>query len=170
MEPVEEAASVPETAAEEDLYGFENIAPETAPSFEPEPFEEPPLPEPEPQAAAEEPAGIETADIEVSTPELSEMHYDAASAANELGLPKDVVDELIQDFSDHANSARAVIEGAVDSADVNGWRQQAVEMKGIADNLRMNDIASALKTLEAAEDPLTAKTAADQLYGLIKQL
>jgi HPt (histidine-containing phosphotransfer) domain-containing protein len=163
IEPTEEATA-PEAATAEDLYEFENVVPETEAPFEPEPLEEAPsIPEPALTDTEETP-------VETAVPDLPEMNYDATSAANELGLPKDVVNELIEDFTDHAESAKTLIEDAIDSGNAAGWSQQALEMKGIADNLRMTDIASTLKTLEAADDPLTAKTATDELYGLIKQL
>ena len=98
------------------------------------------------------------------------MNYSAATAANELGLPQDVVEELINDFTDHARNIRSSIEDAVASDDQTRWRAEAIKMKGIADNLRMNEIATALSQLDSAADAASAKAALEQLYGRIEQL
>ena len=155
LPPMDESFETPAPAAipsqEEDLYGFETELPPM--DTEPETLESPEEPS-IPEAAAAVPP----------------MNYSAATAANELGLPQDVVEELINDFTDHARNIRSSIEDAVASDDQTRWRAEAIKMKGIADNLRMNEIATALSQLDSAADAASAKAALEQLYGRIEQL
>ncbi len=163
---------------------FKEPEPEFAPIDLPEPeipaFDLPePEPEPEPFETYAAPL-IEDEPFLEETPEavaesaaesvVAEMTYDSESAANELGLPQDVVKELIGDFIDHANSSKTGLEEAVATAQSTLWQAQAVQMKGIADNLRMTEIAVTLKALEAASDPTDAQSALDTLYAQIRQL
>ncbi len=96
--------------------------------------------------------------------------YDVAGVANELGLPADIVEDLKNDFIAHANLCRAQLDDAIDSVQPAQWRNQAIQLKGIADNLRMNDIAQLMQRLEAATDPLDARALTDQFYTLLAQL
>ena len=162
----------PAAMQEEDLYAFETVtATEDTPSFDeaPEPFlaDEPSFAEPEPALPAFDEAPVTPEEEAQAVPA---MHYDMESAANELGLPKEVVEELVNDFKAHANDAKISIETAIDNADATIWRNEAAQMKGIADNLRMGEIATALQELQSAADPQSAKAAADGLYSRIDQL
>ena len=176
----------------EALYGFEKEAPEppSAPEFTEKPtlFEEPELygetrefelPEmPEaPETVPSEPEAPETVLPEpepsgpvAEAPEETFPAYDIQSAASELGLPSDIVAELKEDFIDHANSCRERFEEAVGQADPTQWRNEAVQLKGIADNLRMNDIAMMMQELEATDDPLHARALVERFYRRITQL
>jgi len=97
-------------------------------------------------------------------------HYDATSAANELGLPVTIVEELKGDFVVHAKEIRPLLEEALKDGQSNIWRMQALQMKGVADNLRMNEISAVLKTLESANDAQNARTAVAELYAHVGQL
>ena len=143
--------------SDEDLYAFESV---------PEPEPETPMFGETAEPAWEEPAPAAGAELQPVPP----MHYDMESAANELGLSKEVVEELISDFTAHANEVKASIEEAIADGQERVWRSEAAQMKGIADNLRMGEIATALQELESATDPQNAKAAAESLYSRIDQL
>ena len=179
---VPEAPREPET--EEDLYAFEIT--ERAPTADTA-ATEPPAPEapafydfePAPQydetAEAELPesavGGMEPAmDIAPEPAAPTVPPYDVAGVASELGLPADIVEDLKNDFIVHANLCRAQLDDAIDSVQPAQWRNQAIQLKGIADNLRMNDIAQLMQRLEAATDPLDARALTDQFYTLLAQL
>ena len=175
-EPLPDA---PAATQDDDLYAFETVtATEDAPSFEaePEPFlaDESSFAEPEPALPAFEETEFKDSfsapEPEAEVHAVPAMHYDTENAANELGLPKEVVEELVSDFKAHANDAKISIETAIDNADASIWSNEAAQMKGIADNLRMGEIAAALQELQTAVDPQSAKAAADGLYSRIDQL
>lgn len=98
------------------------------------------------------------------------LHYDAQKASDELGLDLALIQELQQDFADDANRLRSEIEAAISSRQDDKWRKSASQLKGIADNLRMEEIASKLQILTQTNDPKQAEKAMDELYTYVDQL
>ncbi len=168
----EEASFEPEEKEADDLYSFDDAElPVSLPEEDEEEstVEETALPEldddpfagfndigemPAPEAASETPA----------------MEFDPVNAANEVGLPLDVVTELVGDFAAHAREVKSIIDDAVATGDAALWQHEADQMKGAADNLRMSEIAAELNRLAAAEDAESAAQATETLYGYIDQL
>ena len=94
------------------------------------------------------------------------LSFDKDRAADELGLDKVLVNELIDDFKSHSLSLRDKIDEAILINDENALNRYVFELKGISDNLRMTDISNALNDLKNGG----AKEALDKTYDLIGQL
>jgi len=163
--PEEEIAAfaAPEPAMEDDLYD-DLLSTSETPSFEEEavaPLEEelddnlyddllatPQTETFEEVAPVEEEIEIApVAEVEVPT-----LNFDVDRAANELGIPLDVVNEFVQDFKSQVASHQADFDMAISADDLQGVKKTATLLKGMSDNLRLNDISEVLKSLQQASD------------------
>lgn len=112
----------------------------------------------------------ETPAAEPETPPAPVLHYDAQKASDELGLDIGLIKELQQDFADDANQLKSELKAAVLSLQSDNWQNSASQLKGIADNLRMEQIASTLQVLTQTTDPEQAEKAMHKLYNYVDQL
>jgi ribosomal protein L12E/L44/L45/RPP1/RPP2/HPt (histidine-containing phosphotransfer) domain-containing protein len=101
---------------------------------------------------------------------VPELHYDAAQAAAEIGLPASLVEELTKDFVSDAEGVKADLTAAAEAVNVAEWQSIASTLKGAADNLRMTEVAEALRSLANANDEQKAKESVDMFYGYVTQL
>ena len=84
--------------------------------------------------------------------EIPSLNFDAQRAANELGIPEDVVNEFVQDFKEQINSHKVDFDNAIVAEDVQGVKKTATLLKGMSDNLRLNEISEVLKELQQTND------------------
>ena len=104
------------------------------------------------------------------TLEIPPLNFDAQRAANELGIPADIVNEFVQDFKEQVSSHQIDFNNAIAADDVAGVKKTATLLKGMSDNLRLNEISEVLKGLQqttdtntTAQDLATLQAYADQL-------
>lgn len=117
-------------------------------------------------------------DIQVKKEEINEnpvaklpkFHYDSQSAARELGMEKSFFDELLFDYKTDANLISNQITQAIIAFDTHTWRASAAKLKGISDNLRMNEISEELAILSKTNDAQEAKKASARLNNYLDQL
>jgi HPt (histidine-containing phosphotransfer) domain-containing protein len=102
--------------------------------------------------------------------EVPSLNFDAQRAANELGIPADIVNEFVQEFKEQINSHKIDFDNAIAADDVVGIKKTATLLKGMSDNLRLNEISEVLKGLQqttdtntTAQDLATLQAYADQL-------
>ncbi len=96
----------------------------------------PALPEEEPAAKIEVPA----------------INFDSVRAANELGIPVDIVNEFVQDFKEQVSSHMGDFDAAILAEDTQGVKKTATLLKGMSDNLRLTEISELLKDLQSNND------------------
>ena len=150
--------------------------PESAPeplSVNMEPLEMPDLmmdtpPAPEPVGMAkEEPSPVETqtqtqtpkpapatppvpSGITLETP--ADYVFDPSIAADELGLPTDLIDEFVGDFVVQAKKFRPDIEEAIAKEDFDTVQILSHKLKGVAANLRIEDALEVLTFINSSKD------------------
>ena len=107
---------------------------------------------------------------DVPLEELPTLTYDVTVAASEIGLSADLVSALIEDYIVEANEMKPKLDDVIASGDVMRWKGYAIQLKGVSDNLRINDITDALQKLVLASDEQQAKAAMQEFYGFINQL
>lgn len=93
----------------------------------------------EPEAQAQETASVEA----------PVLNFDAQSSANQLGIPLDIVNEFVQDFKEQVNTHQVDFNNALSAQDVKGINSTATLLKGMSDNLRLNEISEVLKQLQS---------------------
>ncbi len=101
---------------------------------------------------------------------LETLDYDKSSAINELGLPSDLIEELLGDFKEQAESRLQALETAVETNDKTALYDIAMNIKGTADNLRVTKISQVLKDLLFVTDKQETKQLLIRLKNFINQL
>jgi hypothetical protein len=195
---LEEPKPAAPVAEEEEMYRLEPKfeeppapIPETAPTETPAPeteelydfgFDlEPEMPrmEAEKEERPETSPGIEMpyeVPMPSETPEPSHIepskpfHYNVNDAALELGLNSDLIKALIEDYIEEAIDMQPIFDNALAASDANIWQELAIKLKGVSDNLRMNEISAALQKLVSTDDKTEAREAVDEFYGYIRQI
>lgn len=159
-----EFETFPEPA--EDLY--------ETPSF-PEPAEEFPL---TPSAQPEEPRPA-SAGIRYSPEEqhfIDELkvdrsyRFDPSVAANELGLPVDLIQEFIGDFIQQSHDFKKDLYDAAMKGDMNNLKILSHKLKGVAANLRIEDAFECLSIINTSEDIVQIEANLKYFYGIVNKL
>lgn len=98
------------------------------------------------------------------------LQYDATAAANELGLDPKLVQGIITDFADEARLKRDSFDDALIANNAHTWQEVARELKGVTDNLRMNDLSTSLQDIIKADNAEDAAPAVNQFFNYVNQL
>jgi hypothetical protein len=172
----EEAASI--DLSSDDIYTFE-IKEDNEPLIQEDdpylaPFEDE---ENYPLSPYEEPFEIDTTPLEetvheqvsVSEP-LQTLHFDKSFIAGQLGIELDFFDELIEEYKHDALRAGNEISAAISAFDTHAWKKTASQLKGISDNLRLNEISDELAILSQTNDAQEANKASKRLNSFLEQL
>ncbi len=128
------------------------------------------LPKPITQAQVEKMLGkyLELTPLEEEKSELpsieSDETLDIIGAIRGLGVSKEMILELIEEFLENYDTARSTLEAAIATKDVSNGKQIAHKFKGASGNLRMHKTYESFKLLESTIDK-TAK--ANELLATI---
>ena len=92
------------------------------------------------------------------------IHFDfqLEEAANDLSLPKELIEEFVIDFIDQAHVETENMLSAYENADLDAIQKIGHLLKGTASNLRINPLADTLYKIQFCED-------SSQLEDLIKE-
>jgi len=101
---------------------------------------------------------------------LSTLHYDRTVTAGSLGIDQMFFEELIEDYKKDAQNTLTLILDAINAFDTHTWQQHASTLKGISDNLRLNEISDELAILSVTNDAQEAKKASKHLKDFLAQL
>ena len=150
---VEESAPIEEAPSEDlydDLLAQPDFKEDTPATIEPtanlvESSLEDEIPEDLLATAMDEPVK-EAANTSIEVPPLN---FDPQSSANQLGIPVDIVNEFIQDFKEQVNSHQIDFQHAVETDNIAEVNATATLLKGMSDNLRLNEISEVLKELQS---------------------
>ena len=106
------------------------------------------------------------------SPEIPQavLHYDAHSTAGALGIESAFMNELLTDYRHDAEIISEQIVNAISAFDTAAWNESASNLKGISDNLRLNEISDELAVLIKTHDAQEAKKASIRLMGYLDQL
>ena len=159
-----------------------------APSFEIEEtlpiLEEEILPQPEPlqppTPVAPIPTAPKTAAATLYSPAEQEFidnlktdkgyRFDPSVAANELGLPVDLIQEFIGDFIQQSYDFKSDLFEAVMKGDMNNLKILSHKLKGVAANLRIEDAFEALSVINTSGDPVEIEASLKHFYQIIEKL
>lgn len=99
-----------------------------------------------------------------------EYHYDPNVAANELGLPVDLIEEFIGDFILQSSDFKESLFEAALKNDFNNLHILSHKLKGVAANLRIEDALETLTTINVSTDPLEIEANLKYYYDVIRKL
>ncbi|WP_457748001.1 Hpt domain-containing protein [Sulfurimonas sp.] len=100
----------------------------------------------------------------------STMQYDPQLAANDLGLPLDVIEEFVGDFVQQADEYKAEIYKALEEDDFENVKMISHKLKGVAANLKIEDALNALVVVNTSSNTQDIKENLDTFYGVIESL
>ncbi|RUM62919.1 MAG: hypothetical protein DSZ03_05960 [Sulfurimonas sp.] len=98
------------------------------------------------------------------------IHYNQSKAAYELGISPDFITELKEDFIAQTQSLESAFQTALSQDDAQRYKSLALELKGVSDNLHIDDISSTLEALINSDATPDAQHAVNRLFHYIKQL
>lgn len=145
----------PQIVEEKEL--FDDYLPEPSLEFEPA------------KTILEEKFEIPLETVEISEP-IATLHYDKIKISGELGIEHDFFDELIDEYKRDAFITAQEISAAISAFDTHAWRNSATNLKGISDNLRLNEISDELAILSKTNDAQEANKASKRLNKFLEQL
>jgi hypothetical protein len=96
--------------------------------------------------------------------------FDPKIAANELGLPVDLIEEFIGDFIQQSHEFKEELFEAALKGDMNNLRILSHKLKGVAANLRIEDAFEALSILNTSNDPTEIEANLKYFYAIIAKL
>ena len=98
------------------------------------------------------------------------LNFDSQRTANELGIPLDIVKDFVQDFKEQISKHQNDFDAAVSAKDIRGVNKTATLLKGMSDNLRLNEISEVLKGLQVEKDIKNTTEALATLQAYADQL
>ncbi|WP_345987487.1 Hpt domain-containing protein [Sulfurimonas sp. HSL1-2] len=177
------AIDLPDLNLDGSLSGLEDIEPESfGPDIEPEPFtfeEDFELPESfEPETAPakterpmlgdyinqEEQAYLDNLQTD------SDYLFDPHVAADELGLPVELIEEFIGDFIQQAHEFKAGLFNANHEEDFDEVHLLSHKLKGVAANLRIEDAFEVLSIVNTSRDQVEIEANLKQFYLIIAKM
>ena len=102
--------------------------------------------------------------------EVPALNFDAQRSANELGIPLDIVKDFVQDFKEQVRTHQNDFNNAITSGSIKEINKTATLLKGMSDNLRLNEISEVLKGLQAEKDINNTTQALATLQAYADQL
>lgn len=96
--------------------------------------------------------------------------YDPSIAAEELGLPLDLIEEFIEDFIGQAKDFKDELYAALDISDLDKLKTLSHKLKGVAANLRIEDALEALSIANTSSDMNIIRENLNTLYMIVAKL
>jgi len=107
---------------------------------------------------------------DLDTEPVRTLHYDKGVIAGQLGIELDFFNELIDEYKHDALRSGNEISAAISAFDTHAWKKTASQLKGISDNLRLNEISDELAILSQTNDAQEANKASKRLNSFLEQL
>lgn len=101
---------------------------------------------------------------------LPPLHYNKAKISGELGIEESFFNELVEEYRQDALRAAKEISAAIGAFDTHAWKRTSAQLKGISDNLRLNEISAELAILSQTNDAQEANKASKRLNSYLEQL
>lgn len=96
--------------------------------------------------------------------------FDPNVAAQELGLPVDLIQEFIGDFIQQAHEFKEELFEVVLKGDMNNLKILSHKLKGVAANLRIEDAFETLGNINTSNDPVEIEANLKYFYSIISKL
>ena len=129
---------------------------------------------PTPEDLHSEPVSLDFEDLQTTyieeVNELKTINYDTKLVASEIGLSQENFMELFQDYLEEAQILLTSISNAVQINDATLWKRKAIQLKGMNDNMRIDDFTAELETLIQTDDEMIAKDASSKIANSITLL
>lgn len=129
------------------------------------------------EALPEEETAIEIIDEPLleETPQETQVqkepiNYSKELVANEIGLDKATFEELFEDFVIESNLAVTHIKEALTNNDTNMIKKEALKLKGMSDNMRIESLNKPLQTLLVSTEEASINDAINTIENTIETI
>ena len=109
-------------------------------------------------------------EVKIAIETSQTLDYDKSEAVNELGLPSDLIEELLEDFKEQTKTHLQSLQTAIETDDKVTLYNIIMNIKGTADNLRITKISKVLEDLLHGSDQQKATQLLALLTNYINQL
>jgi len=109
-------------------------------------------------------------DLMEADEEELELSYDKDSAAHEIGIDKESFDELFKDYLSETSLLVEEVEKSIEQNNFGMWKESAIQIKSMSNNMRINDFNQELESLIDTKDAGVAKKAIDKIIITLKQI
>lgn len=109
-------------------------------------------------------------DLMEADEEELELSYDKDSAAHEIGIDKESFDELFKDYLSETSLLVEEVEKSIEDNNFGMWKESAIQIKSMSDNMRINELNQELESLIDTKDAGVAKKAIDKIIITLKQI
>jgi len=96
--------------------------------------------------------------------------YDPNIASKQLGLPLDLIEEFIEDFINQAYKFKDELYSSLKDGDIETLKTLAHKLKGVAENLRIEDALKTLSIINTTSDLPLIETNLNGFYKIIANL
>ena len=96
--------------------------------------------------------------------------FDPSIAADELGLPLELIEEFIGDFIGQAKEFKDGLYASLNESNYDNLRILSHKLKGVAANLRIEDALEALVLINSSDDALVIEENLASFYNIIAKL
>ncbi len=125
-------------------------------------------PKPAPESAPKSFVVPSTHELKLATP--ATYQFNPQVAADELGLPRDLIEEFVEDFIQQANKFIPEIQEALGRNDFDTIQILSHKLKGVAANLRIEDALEVLATINSSKDTQAIARYLAHLITIIERL
>ena len=127
-------------------------------------------PEPQKKVEIQEEIKSESEPEPVMQAQTTRLTYDKKQAASEIGLDIDTFNELFLDYIEGCQASADEIKKAILKDNAQEWRANAIQIKGMSDNMRVQDFTTDLETIIETQDKSVAQEALVKIESLIGKI
>lgn len=103
-------------------------------------------------------------------PEIKTQAYSRTSAANEIGIDEESFSELFNDYIDDSQNLIHSIEEAINDNNPSAWREAAIKLKGMSDNMRIKSFITDLEVLITTKVTNDAHNALEHIQTIMFEI
>lgn len=120
---------------------------------------------------SDEPADVPM-DLEISpeVPAETAVKYSKTSIANEIGLDIESFNELFEDYMDECSVISQHIKDALESSDYATCSHEAMKLRGMSENMRIDSFNAELKTIINSSDDQEIAEAMNKIDAALAQI
>ncbi len=122
------------------------------------------------QEIAEEATTPEVQKVEDDEAAEEELNYSKELIASEIGIDLKEFNKLFKDFIEEGEIVSNTIANAIQENNSQAWKQNAIKLKGMSDNMRTNTLSDELVKIINTSDSEVAKDALEKVKVSIRNI